>query len=50
MLTKGEIEKRSWAQPGEILEAYMKKTLPAAGYTKEWNAIMYRKFHNLFRE
>lgn len=48
MLKKGEIEKKRHAQPKETLEACLKKTLTAAGYTKEYNTNMYQKFHNLF--
>lgn len=31
-----------------MLDAYLKKTLPATGYTKEWNTTMYNKFNEIF--
>ena len=48
MITKAETEKKRRAQPEETLEQYLKQTLPSAGFTREWNTTMYRKFEEVF--
>lgn len=48
MLNKSNLDKKHRAQPEETLEAYMKKTLPGAGFLKKWNATMYKKFCEVF--
>lgn len=44
MLTKGKIDERRRPRPKETLNEFLKKTLPTAGYTPEWNTTMYWKF------